>query len=695
MAPPTAPQGYCALCSATKSPSFRKNIILGKLICNACCCFLYRTVRGSHEGSGNLSQAVTDLALRLLAGKGSLPSMTDLRTKRHTRAAAWLGGSSLSLSLDPGASSGAEDSMEPPPRMLQPLPARQPHTLVEHGQSKQDPEAQQLLFEVLQNLGDAAQHREEVPEPVGQSCGHARRLAWEAAQRQDAQRQAALELARHRARACSQQEQPEQQARGLEQPCLSCKVPSAAAAAAAPAADRGSPSLERLREAAWRAAEDPKTAADAMMAAWRHGYSLPGLKLPGVSSTPLGAAPAIWLLQGEADASNACLLPLPAGVLLLRVQQPPAGLTPEAQQLMLSMGRGLESSLRLLVYSRRDGSLLQSKDWVAAVQCPLAPHPRFGLPCWDSGDGWQLLFPEPQIERCQAELFTATLRAFGAAPPAPAVPASPMGSPTFPHTPFAPALAFSGASPAKPAAAVQLHPAGTTHIVCQLGSAPSSVEAPPAGGKRVSPFAGQHAPVFAAAAPGACPTAQPQPSGWAAVTSGGSSVLLPGVPSIGDPGVLRPHASLSLSVQPAGGRCSPAGGSPRAHSAPPRQPLCSVADLAAYEVVDAACTDTWDPKGRAHGGAHGSGASSPLPHAAALPAELPVVGPAPAALGAGVADAGPGAAAAAAAAAAAGAEGVPGPVELAPGDEKLLSLALNMSWDFDLELAGLAGIAVC
>lgn len=131
-------QGCCALCSATKSPSFRKNIITGKLICeqptaplvtvacrcprarlpppakgfprlapapqhlrwllflppagNACCCFLYRTVRGSQQDGAHLSQAVTDLALRLLAGKGTLPSMTVRLCRGHRQGLGGWGG---------------------------------------------------------------------------------------------------------------------------------------------------------------------------------------------------------------------------------------------------------------------------------------------------------------------------------------------------------------------------------------------------------------------------------------------------------------------------------------------------------------------------------------------------------------------------------------------------------------------------
>ncbi len=156
---------------------------------------------------------------------------------------------------------------EPPPRALQPPQARQPQTVVEHNHSKQGPEAQQLMFEVLQNLGSVAPQRDhDVTEPAGQD-GHRRRLAWEAAQRQQAHRQATLKQARRGAPSGSQQVHPKQQAGKPEQTGLLCRVPSGGAAAA-PAAGRGSPGLEGLREAAWRAAEDPKLAADAMMTAW-------------------------------------------------------------------------------------------------------------------------------------------------------------------------------------------------------------------------------------------------------------------------------------------------------------------------------------------------------------------------------------------------------------------------------------------
>lgn len=128
--------------------------------------------------------------------------------------------------------------------------------MVEPGHGKQGTEAQQLMFEVLQNLGSVAQQHEEVAPPPGGREGQRQRLAWEAAQRQDAHRQAALKQARSRVQACSP-----------ERPALSCKVP-AGSGGAAPDADSSGRALERLREAAWRAAEDPQTAADAMMAAW-------------------------------------------------------------------------------------------------------------------------------------------------------------------------------------------------------------------------------------------------------------------------------------------------------------------------------------------------------------------------------------------------------------------------------------------
>jgi len=103
-------------------------------------------------------------------------------------------------------------------------------------------------------------------------------------------------------------------------------------------------------------------------------------QLPGTSPELLGVAPAVWvLLPGNPR------LPHPAGVLLLRVQQPPPSLNLDAQQLLLDQGRGLEDCLRLLVYCPRDGTLLERQDWVLARDKDLRTHPRFGLPCWNSG----------------------------------------------------------------------------------------------------------------------------------------------------------------------------------------------------------------------------------------------------------------------------------------------------------------------
>ncbi len=106
----------------------------------------------------------------------------------------------------------------------------------------------------------------------------------------------------------------------------------------------------------------------------RSGYALPGLKLPGVSPSPLGAAPAVWLLQGNAGTH------VPVGVLLMQVLQPLTAASTGSAQLQLA-----KPSLRVLVYCRRDGSLLRVKDAPGAASSPLQPHPRFGLPCWDSG----------------------------------------------------------------------------------------------------------------------------------------------------------------------------------------------------------------------------------------------------------------------------------------------------------------------
>lgn len=83
----------------------------------------------------------------------------------------------------------------------------------------------------------------------------------------------------------------------------------------------------------------------------------------------------MWLLQPEAGEGGNCPLPLPVVLLLLRVHKAVAG----------GAGGHEQPSLRLLVHSRRDGLLLQAWDSAAAAQAPLEKHPRFGLPCWDSG----------------------------------------------------------------------------------------------------------------------------------------------------------------------------------------------------------------------------------------------------------------------------------------------------------------------
>lgn len=103
-------------------------------------------------------------------------------------------------------------------------------------------------------------------------------------------------------------------------------------------------------------------------------------RLPGLRPTLLGAMPAVWvLLPGNPQR------PHPAGALLVQVAQPPLALSAEEQQLMLAADRGLVPALRLLVYARECGTLLQRRDWVLAGEHAPRQHPSFGVPAWDSG----------------------------------------------------------------------------------------------------------------------------------------------------------------------------------------------------------------------------------------------------------------------------------------------------------------------
>ncbi|PRW20942.1 type IV conjugative transfer system coupling [Chlorella sorokiniana] len=116
--------------------------------------------------------------------------------------------------------------------------------------------------------------------------------------------------------------------------------------------------------------------------------------------------------------------PRPVGVLLLSVQLPPSFLAPAAQRVLLHAHAGLETALRVLVYCRYTGELLQWRDWVLRDESSLYMHPRHHVPAWDSSDGWQLLFPEPSSNTTEAESFSSIVDMAGAAPVAPPTPPS-------------------------------------------------------------------------------------------------------------------------------------------------------------------------------------------------------------------------------------------------------------------------------
>ncbi|KAI7846282.1 hypothetical protein COHA_000210 [Chlorella ohadii] len=111
--------------------------------------------------------------------------------------------------------------------------------------------------------------------------------------------------------------------------------------------------------------------------------------------------------------------------MLLSVRLPPPGLPPEAQQLLLQAGKGLEPTVRVLVYCRQTGAPMLRRDWLLQEERRLYMHPRFRVPTWDSGDGWKLLFPTTTSDIAQAQLFTAVLRLHGG------VPSAPLPTPTF------------------------------------------------------------------------------------------------------------------------------------------------------------------------------------------------------------------------------------------------------------------------
>ena len=103
-------------------------------------------------------------------------------------------------------------------------------------------------------------------------------------------------------------------------------------------------------------------------------------RLPGGRPELMGAMPAVWLLlPGTGEEPQA------AGALMARVQLPPPWLQPDAQHALLQAGKGLDWTLRVLVYSRQGGAAMLRRDWLLQAEWRLYLHPRYRVPTWDSG----------------------------------------------------------------------------------------------------------------------------------------------------------------------------------------------------------------------------------------------------------------------------------------------------------------------
>ena len=103
-------------------------------------------------------------------------------------------------------------------------------------------------------------------------------------------------------------------------------------------------------------------------------------RLPGGRTELLGAMPAVWLLlPGTGEEPQA------AGALMARVQLPPPWLQPDAQHALLQAGKGLDWTLRVLVYGRQGGAAMLRRDWLLQAERRLYLHPRYRVPTWDSG----------------------------------------------------------------------------------------------------------------------------------------------------------------------------------------------------------------------------------------------------------------------------------------------------------------------
>ncbi|KAL4431726.1 hypothetical protein ABPG77_002942 [Micractinium sp. CCAP 211/92] len=375
-------QEGCVLCESQSSSSWRKKIVPGSSVCNACACFLYRRVRSGRPSVGHgasIARAVSSLARKLLAGRSSLCPKTDVLSGRLSSRASSLARAARGRGLP---SSGSASSNDERPgrerhherRKLGRAAPPQVQLDVQHAVPTQGQQAQQLLDDLLHQLGWAAGQREEADreeEAEAQRC----QLACERVWRREQRRLAAMGRVQRK----DPREQAQEQGSSAGTPCPAaqqrravqggCPAPGPGLTSAASGSG-----MDWLREAAWQAAHDPEAATQALLTAWRSASIQPGFDPRSGTPTPLGAAPAIWLLLPH-SAPDA--VPLPAGVLLLGIH-PPEPRSPGCSQLS-------RPCLRLLVYCRHDGSLLQLWGGAVGLEALMTPHPRFGLPCWDSG----------------------------------------------------------------------------------------------------------------------------------------------------------------------------------------------------------------------------------------------------------------------------------------------------------------------
>ena len=73
-----------------------------------------------------------------------------------------------------------------------------------------------------------------------------------------------------------------------------------------------------------------------------------------------------------------------AGVMLIQVLLPPAGLKHEAQQALMMTGQRLQPELRLVAYCFQTGRLLHCRERLGQEECLLQLHPSMDVQAWDS-----------------------------------------------------------------------------------------------------------------------------------------------------------------------------------------------------------------------------------------------------------------------------------------------------------------------